>query len=602
MSWVIAVFAVLLLVLALQLAVFERGRPAPRALALIAALSALAIAGRLAFAPLPNIKPTTDIILIGGFTLGAAPGFAVGAITALVSNMAFGQGPWTPWQMFAWGLAGIAGALLARVTGPTINRWVLALAAIAVSLLFGTIMDLSQWVTFAGEPKMSTLIAYMATSLPWNIAHAAGSAAFALAFGPLLIRAVQRVTTRAQPQWLPVGSKLTAHGLPALLAVAALIPVASVAGSAGQAALAGGRGDPVAFLMSAQNADGGFGSDRGSGSSPMYTDWAALALYAAGKDLALTARPGGLSVEDRLLIEARRFGSIDSGQAIGAEQRLLLVVNAIGRDPRNFGGLNLVSRVRGRIGGDGSVGSMPSATAFAILALRGAGVSRSDGKIVRASRWLADQASRGAIRTVDDAGAALQALASSGQPGGKARAVLVRQIASARAATGGYPDVAGNPPNPNSTAWAIQGLIAVDADPAAVSRARSWLARLARQDGRIVNTQVAGSSLGPVFDTAQAVIALEGGPFPFVATGGPVAEPGSGDLGSGNDPGPMPFDPSADPASAQADAAKAEAARQAAEQAAAIQLQQSELSAQRSAAAAGRLAGAFVRAFTGPNR
>ena len=57
----------------------------------------------LAFAPLPNVKPTTDIVLLSGYVLGGAPGFAVGAMAALASNLVFGQGPWTPWQMSALG-------------------------------------------------------------------------------------------------------------------------------------------------------------------------------------------------------------------------------------------------------------------------------------------------------------------------------------------------------------------------------------------------------------------------------------------------------------------------------------------------------------------
>ena len=81
-------------------------------LALVATLAALAALGRIAFAALPNVKPTTDIVLISGYVLGGAPGFAVGSVAALASNVFFGQGPWTPWQMAGWGFVGIAGALI----------------------------------------------------------------------------------------------------------------------------------------------------------------------------------------------------------------------------------------------------------------------------------------------------------------------------------------------------------------------------------------------------------------------------------------------------------------------------------------------------------
>ena len=80
-------------------------------LALVATLAALAALGRIAFAPIPNVKPTTDIVLLAGYVLGGAPGFAVGAVAALASNLFFGQGPWTPWQMAAWGGRRPGGAL-----------------------------------------------------------------------------------------------------------------------------------------------------------------------------------------------------------------------------------------------------------------------------------------------------------------------------------------------------------------------------------------------------------------------------------------------------------------------------------------------------------
>ena len=64
---------------------------------------------------MPNVKPTTDIVLISGYALGGGPGFAVGAIAGLASNFFFGQGPWTPWQMAAWGVTGVVGAGLALV-------------------------------------------------------------------------------------------------------------------------------------------------------------------------------------------------------------------------------------------------------------------------------------------------------------------------------------------------------------------------------------------------------------------------------------------------------------------------------------------------------
>src|SRR5947209_20582162 len=116
MSWQLAAFAVLGLALAGGFAWYERTRPDSRIVALVGVLAAFAALGRIAFAPLPNVKPTTDIVLIAGYALGGAPGFVVGALAGLTSNFFFGQGPWTPWQMAAWGATGMIGAGLARIT------------------------------------------------------------------------------------------------------------------------------------------------------------------------------------------------------------------------------------------------------------------------------------------------------------------------------------------------------------------------------------------------------------------------------------------------------------------------------------------------------
>jgi len=128
-SWQLACLVLLGLGLAAGFGWYERDKPPARVVALVATLAALAVVGRLAFAAVPNVKPTTDIVLFAGYALGAVPGFMVGAIAALVSNIFFSQGPWTPWQMVGWGGVGVGGAVLAHVLrGREPSR--LALAAI----------------------------------------------------------------------------------------------------------------------------------------------------------------------------------------------------------------------------------------------------------------------------------------------------------------------------------------------------------------------------------------------------------------------------------------------------------------------------------------
>src|SRR6202008_1171908 len=125
-----------------------------KVLALVATLRALAALGRVAFAPLPNVKPTTDIVLLSGYVLGGAPGFAVGAVGALTSKLIFGKGPWPPWQMTAWGLVGVAGAVWARVTRGRLPRWSTAALAAACGLFYGALTNLSVLTAAGGEPSL----------------------------------------------------------------------------------------------------------------------------------------------------------------------------------------------------------------------------------------------------------------------------------------------------------------------------------------------------------------------------------------------------------------------------------------------------------------
>ena len=94
--------------------VFENRRPQAREVVVIAVMAALAVAGRAAFFMLPQFKPTAAIVIIAGVGLGAEAGFLTGALAGFVSNFFFGQGPWTPWQMFAFGIVGFLGGLIFR--------------------------------------------------------------------------------------------------------------------------------------------------------------------------------------------------------------------------------------------------------------------------------------------------------------------------------------------------------------------------------------------------------------------------------------------------------------------------------------------------------
>jgi energy-coupling factor transport system substrate-specific component len=202
MTWQLTTFTLLALVLGLGFAWYERTHPSSKVLAMVATLAALAALGRVAFAPLPNVKPTTDIVFLTGYVLGGAPGFAVGALAALSSNLVFGQGPWTPWQMAAWGLIGILGAAWAPLTRRRLPRIATAAVLVLCGLLFGALTNLSTLTAAGGTPSLGQWAVTESAGLPFDIAHAAGNVAFFLAFGPAFVRVLQRYRARLQVRWV----------------------------------------------------------------------------------------------------------------------------------------------------------------------------------------------------------------------------------------------------------------------------------------------------------------------------------------------------------------------------------------------------------------
>ena len=195
MSWELTSFLILGAVLLGGFAWYERSRPPSQVVALVAALAALAIAGRIAFAAFPNVKPTTDIVIFAGYALGGAPGFAVGALAALVSNFWFGQGPWTPWQMAGWGLCGILGAALA-LGGRNVGRLGLAAACGLAGIAYGALLNFSLMATYGGDLSLQRFGVLEARAIPFDAAHAIGNVAFALVAGPAMVRMLVRFRER----------------------------------------------------------------------------------------------------------------------------------------------------------------------------------------------------------------------------------------------------------------------------------------------------------------------------------------------------------------------------------------------------------------------
>ncbi len=514
MSWQAGAFGLLGLALAGGFAWYETTRPDARIVALVGTLAAFAALGRIAFAALPNVKPTTDIVLISGYALGGAPGFVVGAVAALTSNFFFGQGPWTPWQMVGWGMTGMLGAglavLMRRPDRPgQIGRWPLAIACFAIGYAFTALQDFGDWVTYS-DHSFAQLAIYVGKGAGFDLVHAVGCMLFALAFGPALMRSLQRFRLRLQVSWR-VPDPAVAPAVAVALVLGAAFGVALALSTSPRAVASG---TPTGYLLAAQNADGGYGSAPGGGSTSLDAGWAALGLAAEGHN-PLDVSHGGRSLAGYL------GASLATDTDPGGVERTILAVRAAGLPVNAFGGRDLLAALRHDIRADGSVSEQTNLTAFAVLAYRAAGTTPPP----TASAWLARQQDRDGgfnfatapgSSDIDDTGAVLEALAGAGRAHTIARAV--RFLRAQQNRDGGFPSQLGGDSNAQSTAFAVQGLIAAGVTPAGLHRGGApsplqYLSSLIAPDGHV--RYAAGSDQTPVWVTAQAAMALAGKSLPI---------------------------------------------------------------------------------------
>lgn len=160
---------------------FEKGNAASKEIAMIAALSAIAAVSRVVFTFIPNVQPLTFIVLISGIVFGVNTGFMVGATSALVSNIFLGQGPWTPWQMFAWGLIGGISGLIG-ILNPNVNKKHIVPFAFISGFIFDWLMNLWYWSTYIYPLNLKTFLETCIASAWFDTAHAVGNVVFVIIF------------------------------------------------------------------------------------------------------------------------------------------------------------------------------------------------------------------------------------------------------------------------------------------------------------------------------------------------------------------------------------------------------------------------------------
>ena len=178
--------------------VFEGRKPKARELVTIAVLCAIGIAGRSIFFMLPQFKPVLALTIIAGVAFGGETGFLVGAVTMLLSNMLFSQGPWTPWQMFAMGIIGFISGILFKKGWLRRTRISLAVFGVfaAIVIYGGIVNPASMFIYSPQSVSLKTLLTYYATGLPMDLVHGYSTALFILFTAEPLLEKMDRIKVK----------------------------------------------------------------------------------------------------------------------------------------------------------------------------------------------------------------------------------------------------------------------------------------------------------------------------------------------------------------------------------------------------------------------
>lgn len=174
--------------------VFEGRRPQSREMVVIAVLVGIGVAGRAAFFMLPQFKPVVAVVIIAGVCFGAESGFIVGALTAFISNFIFGQGPWTPWQMFALGIIGFLAGILFKKG--VLKKKLLPLCvfgALSALLIYGLLLDTASLLMYSSVVSLPALLTSWAVGLPFNVILAVATVVFLLLLAKPMTEKLDRI-------------------------------------------------------------------------------------------------------------------------------------------------------------------------------------------------------------------------------------------------------------------------------------------------------------------------------------------------------------------------------------------------------------------------
>ena len=170
---------------------YERKKVSTMELVTVAVMTALCALGRSIFAPIPGFKPVSAIVALSGAGLGPAAGFVTGALSAVVSNMQFGQGLWTPFQMAAWGLIGMAAGFFGKHIQK--SRFLMLIFGGLSGIFYYFVMDVCTLVMSGEGIGIGAYISLTLAGLPVMAVYAVSDMIFLLVLGNPICRRLARL-------------------------------------------------------------------------------------------------------------------------------------------------------------------------------------------------------------------------------------------------------------------------------------------------------------------------------------------------------------------------------------------------------------------------
>ena len=173
---------------------FEKKETDAKTLILISVMIALSVVGRFIFSPLPGFKPVTAMTVLTAMYFGSDAGFMTGALTAVISNFYFGQGPWTPFQMFSWGIIGLLAGIFAEKLKK--SKVFLSVFGALAGVLYSLLMDIWTVLWADGYFNFARYLAALVSSLQFTAIYAVSNVIFLLLLSKPTGKILQRVKTK----------------------------------------------------------------------------------------------------------------------------------------------------------------------------------------------------------------------------------------------------------------------------------------------------------------------------------------------------------------------------------------------------------------------